>query len=132
MFLKVGTPAPDNLKLMLPHLEKPISVRRAKRKFPKLAEELDGSTEECTLMWFYKVQEGMLVFKDSDAEDEMAELLGVDLLAGLFADLDNSTGSQPAMTESEVVAFKEMLAENREALHGTRCTGGAAGGAGAE
>lgn len=126
MFLKVGTPAPDNLKLMLPHLEKPISVRRAKRKFPKLAEELDGSAEECTLLWFYKVQEGMLVFKDSDAEDEMAELLGVEV--GLFADLDNSTGSQTAMTESEVAAFKEMLAENREALHGTR----AAGGAGAE
>ena len=117
MFLKVGTPAPDNLKLMLPHLEKPISVRRAKRKFPKLTVELDGSTEECTLLWFYKVQEGMLVFKDSDAEDEMAELLGVEV--GIFADLDNSTGSQPAMTESEVAAFKEMLAENREALHGT-------------
>ena len=114
----------------MPHLLKPISVRRAKRKFPILVEELDGSAEECTLLWFYKVQDGMLVFKDSDAEDEMAELLGVEV--GVFADIDDSKGSDKAMTPDEVAAFKELLAENRVALYGTeRAAGGAGAGAGA-
>jgi hypothetical protein len=123
MFLKDGLPAPDKLKMAMPHLPKPISVRRAKRKFPILVEELDGSAEECTLLWFYKVQEGMLVFKDGDAEDEMAELLGVKVMEVEFADIDDSKGSDKAMTPEEVAAFKEMLAENREALYAADSAG---------
>ena len=113
--LRMGLPAPDNLQLMVPFHNKPWSIRRLARKFPALKEDLDGSAAECTLLWFYRLESGILVFKDAEFEDEMAELMGVTWET--FNDIERSADSeQPAMTAEEIAAFKEALAENREAL----------------
>lgn len=122
IYLQVGVPAPENLKLCVPFHNKPWSVRRLAKKFPSLKTDLDGSAKECTLLWFYKVEGGMLVFKDTDQEEELADLMGVtfDTFNDLEESLESSSGSQKAMTSEEIAEFKAMLAENRASLHGEK------------
>lgn len=90
-----------------------MKARRIARKFPKFAAEFDGSAAECTLSWYYRLNkaEGIFEFKDSEAEDEVADLLGVSLAEEELIDED-STGGKP-LTEEERAAVREHLADIR-------------------
>ena len=105
---------PEKAKLMLPN-GKVVSARRMAKKWPEFAAEMDGSSAECTLSWYYKLEDDTFVFKGPEEEDEISEILGVSTDNGL-EDLDDSTGSSKALTEEQVAAFKSQLAEIKGAL----------------
>ena len=118
VYLDIGMPCKGSWLFDVPHREEPMKMRRLLRKFPKLVLEFDGTAKECTLLWYYKYNkaEGVFEFRDSDAEDEFAELLGVDLCASEFID-ENSKGSAGrALTEEERLAVREHLADIRRGL----------------
>jgi hypothetical protein len=118
MFFHVGIPCKGSWLFTVPHRTKPMKARHIARRYPKFAAEFDGSAEECCLAWYYKLNkaEGVFEFKDSDAEDEVAELLGVTLCSEEWID-ENSTGSTArALTEEERAAVREHLADIRHGL----------------
>ncbi len=53
MFIAIGVECPDNIQFNVPHREKPMKAKHICKKFPKFAKEMDGSSEECTLQYYY-------------------------------------------------------------------------------
>jgi hypothetical protein len=93
-------------------------VRKA---FPSFAAEMDGSSRECTLRFFYKKdkESGIYEFLDVDSEEEVAELLGVPVLE--FAeeeevDSDGELVKTTALTQEQLERHKTNLAQIREGL----------------
>jgi hypothetical protein len=63
----------------MPHRPEPMTAKRIIKKFPKFAEIFDGEGEENTLKFYYKKSKetGVYEFIDQDAEEEVADLMGV-------------------------------------------------------
>lgn len=117
MFLDIGIRATDNLLFNVPHREKPMKAKHICRKFPSFAAEFDGSATECTLLWYYKLNrdEGVFEFKDPEAEEEVAELMGVKVYTGDYED-EESKGSSKSLSKEEITAVHDYLADVREGL----------------
>ena len=123
VFLTTTQAAPCNLKICLPHLPLPISIRRFATEFPDFAATFDGMNEESTLLWYWKVNvaEGVLEFKSPDDEDEVAQHLHVavpcvaaeDEAGGSGDGVVAATGPLTAEQRQEV---KEHIADIRKGL----------------
>ena len=63
----------------VPHKLKPMSVKEIIKKFPEFAKTMDGTCEENTLLFYYKKNKetGVYEIQDDDAQEDIAELLGV-------------------------------------------------------
>ena len=114
MYWKVGMRMSDKARLILPN-GKILSARKFAKKWPAFAAEMDGTSAECTLSWYYKQEDDLYVFKDPESEDEIAEILGVTPDISLL-ELDDSSGSQKSLTSDEITDFKAMLSDVRTAL----------------
>ena len=114
MYWKVGQQMPEKARLVLPN-GKFISARKMAKKWPEFASEMDGSSAECTLSWYYKLEDECFVFKGPEEEDEIAEILNVPASEVLEA-LDDSTGSNKGLSAAEIAEFKGQLLEIKEAL----------------
>ena len=62
MYWKVGQKMPEKARLVLPN-GLFISARKMAKKWPEFAYEMDGSSAECTLSWYYKLESECFVFK---------------------------------------------------------------------
>ncbi len=114
MYWKAGQKMPEKARLVLPN-GKFISARKMAKKWPEFASEMDGSSAECSLSWYYKLEGECFVFKGSEEEDEIAEILNVPV-GEVLETLDDSTGSSNGLTVAEIAAFKSQLTEIKEAL----------------
>ena len=119
MFLAVRKPCPLATLFDVPHQPEPMSAYEIKKKFPNFAKEMDGGYEENTLSFFYKKNKetGVYEFKDEEAEEEVAELMGVELY-----DEEKEKGKAEdrpenrVLTEEEKNTFCEHLTDIREKL----------------
>lgn len=107
----------DNWRFRVPHREKPMKAKHLKRKYPRFAEQFDGSTEDACLSWYWKLDKatGIFEFKDPEAEEEVAEELGVKLMEEEMLDED-STGSTKALSVEEIEAVHEHIRDIRTGL----------------
>jgi hypothetical protein len=118
MYFEIGIKCADNWRFSVPHREKPLKAKRIIKKFPKFAADFDGSSKECCLSWYYKLDKatGVFEFKDTESEIEVADLLGVEISESVMEDMETSTGSVKSLTAEEIAAVKEHLADIREGL----------------
>lgn len=85
------------------------------KKWPEFAPEMDGSSAECSLSWYYKLEGEYFVFKGPEEEDEIATVLNISP-SEVYETLDDSTKSTPALTPEEIVEFKSQLSAIKETL----------------
>jgi hypothetical protein len=121
MHLDIRTPCPSLLKIWLPHLETPISAKKVAHQFPEFAALFDGKATENTLLFYYKlnIAEQCLDFIDEDAEEEVAELLGVTITEIEMINEDTQAGDFPEardLTQKEIDEFKEHINDIRQGL----------------
>ncbi len=119
MYLDTGIECPDTICIWLPHLEEPMKAKRVVTEYPEFAAIFDGSAKENTLLFYYCVnkEEYSLDFIDEDAEEEVAELLGVTITEVEIEDDDN--GDQIAtdgLTKEDIDAFKDHINDIRVRL----------------
>jgi len=122
MFLDAQTECPKSLKIWLPHLEEPISARKVEKKYPEFAALFDGKASENTLFFYYKInkEEQCLDFIDEDAEEEVAELLGVAITE---IELENEEEDKPisrSLSEQEINEFRSHINDIRQGLDAIR------------
>ena len=119
MFLDTGIKAPNNLRLCVPFREKPMKIKHIIKKFPEFAKMFDGTSKECCLTYYYKKtkvkdeygnEEILYEFIDEEAEDEVAELMGVNVEITELLDED-SHRSQDALNSKQLQEFQEHIAE---------------------
>jgi hypothetical protein len=79
MYLDKKKKASPSDLLDVPHKLNPMSVKDITKKFPEFAKTMDGTCEENTLLFYYKKNKetGIYEFQDDDAQEDIAELLGV-------------------------------------------------------
>jgi hypothetical protein len=94
-----------------------MKAKHMKRKFASFTEQFDGSTEDACLSWYWKLDKstGIFEFKDPDAEEEVAEEMGVKIAEGEYVDED-STGSAKALTPAEIEAVHDHIRDIRNGL----------------
>lgn len=99
----------------VPHKSEPMTAAKIEKKFPEFAREMDGGGEERCLLYFWKRNKETKVYEfiDEEAEDEVAELLGVKV----FNEEEEKEKAKQkyleetrALTEEEIRQFKEDLA----------------------
>jgi hypothetical protein len=127
MYLDSKTECPKNLQIWLPHLAEPISARKVEKKYPEFAALFDGQSQENTLFFYYKINkvEGSLEFIDEDAEEEVAELLGVTITEIELANEDAEEPSKPisrVLSEEEISDFRNHINDIREGLDAIKKT----------
>ncbi len=120
MYLQVRKPCPLTTMFDVPHQIEPMSAYEIKKKFPNFAKEMDGGYEENTLSFFYKKnkERDVYEFKDEEAEEEVAELMGVEIYDEEKAKEKEKMEAPEnrALTDEEKAAFREHLTDIREKL----------------
>jgi hypothetical protein len=99
----------------VPHKPEPVTAAYLMKRFPEFANEMDGSSEDRCLLYFWKRNKETKVyeFQDEEAEDEVAEILGVRIYN---EEEEKEKAKQKylqetrALTEEEIKDFKEELA----------------------
>lgn len=120
MYLQVRKPCPLATLFDVPHQPDPMTAYEIKKKFPAFAREMDGGYEENTLSFFYKKnkERDVYEFKDEEAEEEVAELMGVEIYDEEKAkqkEKQEAPEDRP-LTEEEKTVFHEHLTDIREKL----------------
>jgi hypothetical protein len=120
LYVTIGVIAPPNVLFNVPHKKDPWSANKLERRFPSLIKEFDGSSYDSVLTFFYKLNkaEKLYEFKDAEAEEEFAELLGVRILCEM-EECEEEEVNVVALTPEQMQLHKENLAmikEGREFL----------------
>jgi hypothetical protein len=122
MFLDTKTECPKSLKMWLPHLEEPMSARKVEKKYPEFAGLFDGKAQENTLLFYYKInkEEQCLDFIDEDAEEEVAELLGVTITEIQLEDEEDAKPISRSLSQEEINEFRNHINDIRQGLDAIR------------
>ena len=113
MFLAVGRLCNPKALFDVPHKAEPMSARRIQRKFPDFAALFDGKSVENTLGFYYKKNRltDVYEFLDEEAEEEVAELMGVKIL--VVPVVDDEAKGEDALTPEQLAEFKEHMEDIR-------------------
>ncbi len=115
MFLEKKRPCPPTALFDVPHKKEPVTAAYLMKKFPKFASEMNGTSDDCCLLYFWKRNKETKVYEfiDEEAEEEVAEMLGV----SLYNEEEEAEKAKQkyleetrALTEEEIRNFKEELA----------------------
>lgn len=95
----------------VPHKPEPMSAASIAKKFPDFAKEMDGVGEDRCLTYFWKRNKETKVYEflDEEAEDEVAEMMGVQIY-NEEEEKEKYLQETRALTEQEIKDFKEELA----------------------
>jgi hypothetical protein len=115
MFLSVGHPCKPKALFDVPHKAEPMSAKRIARKFPAFAALFDGQSAENTLSFYYKKNKMTDVYEfiDVEAEEEVAELMGVRILAEIVEDEDEKAQTLVPLTDDQLAEFKDHMQDIR-------------------
>ena len=115
MYIDIGKKCPSNALVCVPHKEEPMTVKELSKEFPDFVKIFDGEAKENTMLFYWKwnKQEKVFEFIDSDAEDEVAELMNVNLLVA--SDTEETVETRQLSTD-EIDTFKEQLYEIQQLL----------------
>lgn len=104
----------------VPHQAEPMSARDIIKQFPTFAKEMDGTYDANSLSHFYKRNKTTQVYEflDEEAEDEVAELMGVELYdeAAAAAAAAAEEAQRQVEALSDEAQFREHIADIREKL----------------
>lgn len=115
MYLTRKEKCAPNALFDVPHKAEPMTAAKIEKRFPDFAKEMDGCGEERCLLYFWKRNKETKVYEfiDEEAEEEIAELFGVDVYD---EEKEKEKAKQKylretrALTEDEIREFKEELA----------------------
>jgi hypothetical protein len=115
MYLSRGRIAPKGLLFDVPHKPEPMTIKEIEKELPKFAALMDGNGDENTLLFYYKKNKetGHYIFQDSEAEADIAEMMGVEI--GEFSN-EETVVSVEALSVEELELHKENLMMIREGL----------------
>jgi hypothetical protein len=112
IYIDIGVECPSNLNIWLPHLEEPMKAEKIAIAYPELAAIFDGTAKENTLLFYYCLNEteACLDFIDNDAEEEVAELIGVSI-----TEVDIKDDGEE-LTKEDIDMFRDHINDIREGL----------------
>lgn len=121
MYLTRKEKCPPTALFDVPHKPDPVTAKYLEKKFPDFAKEMDGAGEERCMLYFWKRNKETKVYEflDAEAEEEIAEILGVPLYD---EEKQKEKARQEylqetrALTEQEIKDFKDELDYLREKL----------------
>jgi len=114
MYLDRKQRCPPTVLFYVPHKPDPVTAAYIEKKFPAFANDMDGGGEERCLLYFWKRNKETKVYEfiDEEAEEEVAEILGVEIYD---EEKEKEKKRQKylqetrALTEQEIKDFKEEL-----------------------
>lgn len=121
MYLSKKQICPSTALFDVPHKPKPMTAAQIIKKFPEFAKEMNGTSDDSCLLYFWKRNKETKIyeFEDEEAEQEVAEMLKVKIYdeaaekekaAKLYAEQSR------ALTAEEIQSFKEELAHAKAEL----------------
>lgn len=113
MYLALKKYCPNDTLFYMPHRLEPITAKKIRKRYPAFAEIFDGSSIENTLTFYYKKNKVTCEYEliDEDAEEEVAELLGVKVKSFV---LENEEENENGELLKKGTLNDEQLAELRE------------------
>lgn len=113
MYLAINKYCPNDTLFYVPHRLEPITAKKIIKRYPKFAEIFDGTCIENTLTFYYVKNKttGEYELIDEDAEEEVAELLGVKIKNFV---LENEEENENGDLLNKSTLNDEQLAELRE------------------
>jgi len=110
MYLKVRQVCPLDTLFDLPHKDMPYTAKKIAMRYPKFAKIFDGVSEENTLCFYYKKNKERDVYEfiDIDAEEEVADLLGVKIVESMAVN-DDEPVSTTKLTAEQLDEFKSHM-----------------------
>jgi hypothetical protein len=116
MYLDKKTKASLDLYFDVPHKLEPMTVKKIMKKYPEFAKTMDGSCDENCLLFYYKKNKetGIYEFQDDDAQEDIAELLGVKIKNFELKDKEEVTVD--ALTNEQIEKHKENIEMIRDGL----------------
>ena len=117
MYLKMRHPCPLATMFYLPHKADPVTAKKIASRYPKFAKLFDGQSEENTLSFYYKKNKETDVYEfiDQDAEEEVAELLGVKILEEIVPN-DDEVFENNKLTTNQLDEFKDHMQNIRHGI----------------
>jgi hypothetical protein len=117
MYIDIGIKCPLTMKIWLPHLEEPMKAKEVIKTYPDFAAWFDGTGKENTLQFYYTINktEFSLEFIDVEAEEEVAELLGVTITEIEMHD-DEEVIAKEGLNEEDVAEFRQHINDIRKGL----------------
>ena len=119
MYLALKQKCPMGLFFDMPHRPEPMTAKQLIKKFPKFAQLFDGQGEENTLKFYYKKSKetGVYEFIDFDAEEEVAELMGVKIKEFTLKNEDDLDDEEKKPLDTDdIEAFKGHMADIRTGI----------------
>jgi hypothetical protein len=119
MYLALKQKCPMGLFFDMPHRPEPMTAKQIIKKFPKFAQIFDGEGEENTLKFYYKKSKetGIYEFIDFDAEEEVADLMGVKIKEFTVKNEEDLDDEEKRPLDSEdIEKFKSHMADIRTGI----------------
>jgi hypothetical protein len=119
MFLALRQKCPLGEFFDMPHRPEPMTAKQIIKKFPKFAQIFDGEGEENTLKFYYKKSKetGIYEFIDFDAEEEVADLMGVKIKEFTVKNEEDLDDEEKRPLDSEdIEKFKSHMADIRTGI----------------
>jgi hypothetical protein len=118
MYLSVRVKCPSGAFFDLPHKPNPWPAKRIIRRYPEFAKIFDGKSLENTLSFYYKKDKetGVYSFIDTDCEEEVAELLGVQVKTFEVFDEDAPTHEARPLDEGDITNFRSHMSDIRTGI----------------
>ncbi len=112
MYLALKKYCPNDTLFYMPHRLDPITAKKIIKRYPAFAEIFDGSSIENTLTFYYKKNKVTCEYEfiDEDAEEEVAELLGVKVKSFV---LENEEENENGELLKKGILNDEQLSELR-------------------
>jgi hypothetical protein len=121
MYLNPRTKIHRNTYFRVPHQQLPITAGEIRQQFKQFAREMDGRSADACLDFFYKKdkESGIYEFVDADAEEEVAEIMGVKVIEFCEEEEVDSDGElirSNGMNEGDIARHRENIAMIRTGL----------------
>ena len=117
MYLKIRHVCPLDTLFDLPHKDMPYTAKKIAMRYPKFAKIFDGVSEENTLCFYYKKNKERDVYEfiDIDAEEEVADLLGVKITESIVVN-DDEPLSTTKLTPEQLDEFKSHMQDIKSGI----------------
>lgn len=121
MYLNPQTRVYKGAYFRVPHQQLPMTAGEIRRQFKQFAREMDGRSADACLEFFYKKDKetGIYEFIDADAEEEVAEIMGVKVIEFCEEEEVDSEGElihSNGMNAADIARHRENIAMIRTGL----------------
>ena len=118
MYLDIKIKVKRAYRFNVPHKKEPMTAAEIEKEFPDFAKLFDGEAKENTLLFYYKLnkREGVFELLDEEAEEEVAELMGVELCTEAYEYEEEAAPEARHLTTAEIEKFKEDIDQIKEGL----------------